>query len=187
MSKAAIFIDGGYLSKVLQNEFSSATINLEEFSKTIADKYPRLRTYYYNCMPHKSATPTHEQIERYSNMQKFITSLEKYERFEVRLGKLKYCGNDNTGKPIFQQKRVDILLGCDLVLLAAKNRISQAFLVTGDSDFIPAVQIAKNEGVEIILVHSNLLKPNQDLYTMADERMVITEEIILKSKFLQRC
>ena len=55
---------------------------------------------------------------------------------------------------------MDILLGCDLVLLAAKQRIGKAILITGDSDFIPAIEVAKNEGVEIELVYDSAHHPH---------------------------
>ena len=126
-------------------------------------------------MPYKSQTPSRGEIERYNNMQRFVTSLERLDRYAVRLGKLEYRGRDKNGAPIFQQKRVDILLGCDLVLLAAKQRIEKAILVTGDSDFIPAVETAKNEGVEIELVYGKSHHPHNSLTLIADVRKELTQ------------
>ena len=45
-------------------------------------------------------------------------------RFEVRLGKLAYRGKDHEGNPIFQQKKVDCMVGVDMALLAGKGRIT---------------------------------------------------------------
>lgn len=87
-------------------------------------------------------------------------------------------GRKADGSPIYQQKRVDILLGCDLVLLSAKQRISKAVLVTGDSDFIPAIEIAKNEGVEIELVYDAEKEPHPNLITIADTRRLLTQDFI---------
>jgi uncharacterized LabA/DUF88 family protein len=89
---------------------------------------------------------------------------------------LAYRGNDQYGKPKFEQKRVDILLGVDLVQLAAKQAIQEAILVAGDSDFIPAVSAAKSEGVLIRLYHG--ATPHSDLWQEADERTKITQTVI---------
>ena len=77
---------------------------------------------------------------------------------------------------MFEQKRVDILLGVDLVLLAAKQSISEAILVAGDSDFIPAVTIAKSEGILVKLYHG--ARPHADLRREADERIQITQALV---------
>ena len=49
------------------------------------------------------------------------------------------------------QKGVDMRLGLDLVSLALKRLVDQVVVITGDSDFVPAIKIARSEGVEIIL------------------------------------
>ena len=178
MDKTAIFIDGGYLSKALATSFDRATIDFSKLSEEIADHMPILRTYYYNCMPYKSASPTVSENDRFQKMQRFINSLERLDRYEVRLGKLEYRGRRENGDPIFQQKRVDILLGCDLVLLSAKQKIAKAVLLTGDSDFIPAIEVAKNEGVEISLYYCKDNLPHDSLMLIADERNELTADLI---------
>ncbi|MEY8385807.1 NYN domain-containing protein [uncultured Oscillibacter sp.] len=175
MGKIAIFIDGAYLSKVLKESFASPQIDFSKLSSHLANGDPLLRTYYYNCMPYKSATPTSGENNRYNNMQRFINSLERLDRYEVKLGKLEYRGRKVDGSPIFQQKRVDILLGCDLVLLSAKQRIEKAILITGDSDFIPAIQVAKNEGVEIELIYDTSHMPHSSLTQIADIRKALSQ------------
>ena len=180
--KVAIFIDGGYLTKVLKESFNSCDIDFSQLSSYLAENDHILRTYYYNCMPYKSNTPSSGDSARYENMQRFINALERLDHYEVRLGKLEYRGRNKEGRPIFTQKRVDILLGCDLVLLSAKGKIGKAIIITGDSDFIPAIEIAKNEGVEIELVYEDNHKPHQNLMTIADIRKCLTMEEIEKIK-----
>ena len=98
--------------------------------------------------------------------------MERLPRYTVRLGRLAYVGRSRRGGPIFEQKQVDILLGIDLVLLAAKHLIQEAILVTGDSDFIPAVTVAKAEGVLVRLYHG--VNPHNSLWQEADERVPFT-------------
>jgi len=178
MERCAIFIDGGYLQKLLA-EYSNLAINFQKLSNLLADGCQILRTYYYNCAPFINPTqPTDEQRARHANMQRFFDKLQNLDRYDVRLGKLEYRGKDDKGKPIYVQKRVDILLGCDLVLLASKARISKAVLFTGDSDFIPAVEIAKNEGVEITICYGEEkgFIPHNSLLKIADERKPISKK-----------
>ena len=49
------------------------------------------------------------------------------------------------------QKGVDMRLGLDLVSLALKRLVDQVIIITGDSDFVPAIKLARTEGVEVIL------------------------------------
>ena len=88
------------------------------------------------------------------------------------MGRLSNLGPDQDGRPRFEQKQVDILLGIDLVLLAAKHLIQEAILVTGDSDFIPVVTVAKAEGVLVRLYHG--VNPHNSLGQEADERVPFT-------------
>ena len=140
----------------------------------MADEGDILRTYYYNCPPYQSNPPTPEESRRYAAARKFYDALRMRPRYEVRLGRLEYRGQDHNGQPIFQQKRVDILLGVDLVKLATKHVIQQAILVAGDSDFIPAIAAAKSEGVVIRLFHGSSC--HDDLKREADERIAFNQE-----------
>ncbi|MCL6634865.1 MAG: NYN domain-containing protein [Peptococcaceae bacterium] len=187
MDRIANFIDGGYLDKVLKLEFNLAPIDYSLLANWMANGIDILRTYYYNCLPYKNNPPSPEQAKRFSRKQSFFYSLQRMPKFDVREGKLEFRGIDrDTGNPIFQQKRVDILLGVDLALLASKNKITHAGILTSDSDFLPAIIAAKQEGVIIKLYHSTFkdqirnidLCPHKDLWDAADERIPITQSVI---------
>ena len=135
-----------------------------------------LRTHYYDCPPYQSARPTDSESRRVSNHGKFVYALEQIPRFQVRQGRLEYRGKRDDGSPIFHQKRVDILLGVDLALLAAKHQITDAAILAGDSDFLPAVEAAKPEGVVVHLYHG--ASPHRDLVSRCDERTRITDDFI---------
>jgi hypothetical protein len=124
--------------------------------------------------------PTQEEEERLEGKKRFFSALNRLNRFEVREGKLEFRGTDReSNRPIFEQKRVDIYLGVDLVLLAVKQRVHRAILITGDSDFLPAIRAAKNEGVLIHLFHgTGPQQPHRDLWEEADDRTVITPDLL---------
>ncbi len=174
--RVAIFVDGAYLDNVLKEEFRGARIDYQALSNSLAGEADILRTYYYHCPVYQGDPPAPEESERYSAQRRFFTALERLPRYEVRLGRLAHRGSDQSGNPIFEQKRVDIRLGVDLVQLAAKQVIQEAVLVAGDSDFIPAITAAKFEGALIPLYHGT--RPHSDLWQEADERAQFTQTLI---------
>ncbi len=106
--------------------------------------------------------------------------LERLPKYEVRLGKLAFRNGE------FEQKGVDTLLSIDLVNLAASGKISDAVLMAGDSDFIPAVKVAKNYGINIHLYHSKIKGQYHDaLWQICDERIPIDAGLINKIKFIK--
>ncbi|MBI5442124.1 MAG: NYN domain-containing protein [Deltaproteobacteria bacterium] len=54
--------------------------------------------------------------------------------------------------PDFKQKGVDIKIGLDVAWLSSKRIVDRVILVTGDSDFVPAMKFARREGVQVVLV-----------------------------------
>ncbi len=176
MGRVAIFIDGAYLQQTLRSEFNSAKICFQQLVNQMAGGREILRSYYYDCEPYQSDPPTLDEKTRFGRAQRFHYALDKIPRFQVRLGKLAFRGLDGRGKPLFQQKRVDIQMGVDLVLLAAKNLISDAAILAGDSDFLPAIDAAKPEGVVIHLFHGE--RPHTDLVARCDERTRIDQSFI---------
>ncbi len=55
-------------------------------------------------------------------------------------------------KPDIQQKGVDMRIGLDIASLTLKRHVDVIVLVTGDSDFIPAMKFARREGAQLFLV-----------------------------------
>ena len=173
--RVAIFIDGAYLDYVLRDELGGSRIDYAKLASALTGGDNLLRSYYYHCAPYQSNPPTPEESVRYGSKRKFFASIDRLPRYTVRLGMLaKRLGPD--GAVRYEQKRVDILLGVDLVLLAAKQQIQKAILIAGDSDFIPAVTVAKSEGVVISLFHG--ARPHNDLWQEADERARIDTALI---------
>lgn len=178
MAKCAILIDGGYLDKVLENDFGRARIDIGRLGDELAGQLERLRTYYYHCMPYMSNPPAQEEKTRYAAMDSFIFNLKKQPRFQFRQGKLQKIGTQ------VHQKRVDIWMAVDLVRMSSNRQIDKAILITGDSDLVPAIEAARDSGVVVELYFS----PNSrhdELLQCCDERFEITRNLIDKIKFPQ--
>jgi len=176
MNRCAVFIDGGYAKKVFQ-EFGNPRISYLKFSEYVAKNEERLRTYYYDCAPYVSSPPTPEEKARKSAFDKFKFALEREPRFQVRLGRLAKCRLSD-GSIDFQQKMVDILLAVDLVQLSVQHRIERAILFANDSDFVPAIQIARNAGTVVELYYHVPPRPHDELMQACDECIHIDNHLI---------
>jgi uncharacterized LabA/DUF88 family protein len=83
----------------------------------------------------------------------------------MRFGKLRKNSDGS-----FEQKRVDILLAVELVRLSWSGQIGHAVIVTGDSDFVPAIEAAKDAGVITKLYYSRR-SVHDELLSAVDERV----------------
>jgi len=59
-------------------------------------------------------------------------------------------------------------IGLDVSWLASKRIVDRIILVTGDSDFVPAMKFARREGVQVILVTMGQRQIKRDLREHAD-------------------
>jgi len=143
LDKAAVFIDGGYFKKVREN-FGDPKVDFLRVSEDLCKRCSceRFRTYIYDCAPYQSNPPTQNERDKTQKFNVFYTTIKRLPSFEFRLGKLQKI-NKPDGSVTVQQKGVDILLTIDLVKLAATKTIQKAILITGDSDFVPAVKEAR--------------------------------------------
>lgn len=55
-------------------------------------------------------------------------------------------------EPNIQQKGVDMRIGLDIASLTMKRHADVIVLVSGDSDFVPAMKFARREGAQLFLV-----------------------------------
>lgn len=195
MDRAAVFIDGGYLDKVLEY-FGRPRIDYAAFSDILCGNLERYKTFYYHAPPYQGNPPTDEEKQKVGSFDRFIYNLNNLPRFQIRLGKLscftKKCKKCGDTQKDFEQKRVDNLLTVDTTRMIWKDQIFKAILVTGDSDFVPVVEEANNANVLVHVFYHKSPKPNDpkynkdlpqtsihdELYGLCDERTQITEKML---------
>ena len=180
MNRYAVFIDGGYARKVFE-QFGNVRVSYLKFSEGIAAGQERLRTYYYDCAPYVSSPATAEEKTRKAGFDRFVAALEREPRFQVKLGRLaKREGNQ--GAIRFEQKMVDILLAVDLVQLSVDHQIQRAVILANDSDFVPAIEIARAAGTVVELYYHVPPQPHTELMKACDDRIVIDNSLVEKIK-----
>ena len=144
-ARAIICIDNGFFSKVTE-DLGGYRTDILKFCSYIAQKcsIDQYTCLFYDCMPYQSQKPTKEESKRYSKKDKFISSLKK-KGVIPRMGRLQKI--DRT----FTQKRVDTLWTADICKAALKDKIDAVVAITGDSDFVPGIEVAKEAGVHTVL------------------------------------
>ena len=70
--------------------------------------------------------------------------------------------------PKIQQKGVDMRLGLDIASLALKRLVSVIVIVSGDSDLVPAMKLARREGLRVFLDTAGSKQVRRELKIHAD-------------------
>jgi len=135
------------------------------------------RIYFYDAPPFegKATNPIDGSVLNFSatpqasQNQALLQSLELQPNFAVRRGVLTLTGwklgknairsisrapRAITGRdlvPDMGQKGVDMRIGLDIAWLSLKGIVDALVLVTGDSDFVPAMKFARREGIRVYL------------------------------------
>lgn len=150
-NRIACFIDGGYFQNVLKY-FAEPRIDFSKLSTWMKGEKQLLRTYYYNCKLLTNENPTEEELKRRDKQIGFFNRLQMIPQFECKFGTLERRPNGEGYTLI--QKQVDVMMALDIATLSLKHLITEAKIISGDADLIPAIQLAKNEGVVVELFYS---------------------------------
>ncbi len=157
--RVVIFIDGSNLYYSLK-DLEVDKLNFKKFLQTISKDKLLITTYYYNASLDISVNQ-----KKYWEQQKFFDFLRKIPDFKVVLCRMRKHKKD--GKFIFDVKGDDVYLAVDLVSGAYENLYDIAIIVSGDEDFVPAIQKAQKLGKKVINAYfkstsSNYLKHTCD-------------------------
>jgi len=179
MARYAVFVDGGYVRPTLK-AFGNPppSISYEKLAAQFQGQDELLRMYVYDCAPYQSRNPTPEEKTRKGRFDTFRNQLENQPRTEVRLGRLARRQREDGNGWQFEQKQVDVLLTVDLVRLSCTNQIQRAVIVGCDSDFVPAIQAAKDAGVIVQLCYCDRLRLNNEIRQKCDDRIVFDDSFL---------
>lgn len=144
MKKALVQIDGSNfyrgVKRLLPN-LHLTTFKYLELAKSIV-KTTKIHVTYYVGEIRQFENNRKSQI-LFSNQQKLFTNLRN-QKIEVKLGYLLL----SDGK--FHEKGVDVQIAVDMVRGAIKKEYDTCYLLSSDTDLLPAIQTARNEGKKII-------------------------------------
>lgn len=172
--EAIIFIDGSnfyHNSKSLTEKSEKVDFSLlAEFICNRFDlKLKQIR--YYNAVP-----DINDNKEVYYNHLSFLDKLKK-NKIVVKTRKLKYIKSFK----VKIEKGVDVLIASDMIRKTlVEKECNVCILISGDSDFVPAIEIIKEEGYEVIIC-----SPNQGFSN--ELRQGKFRYLILRKEDLEKC
>lgn len=142
------------------------------------DDFDLYRVFYYTAEPLAGTARNpldgtalmFDRTTTYSRNKRLIDRIENQADVAVRRGTLVHQGweigraalrtlTDGSKSsveagdlvPKIQQKGVDMRIGLDIASLALKRIVSTVVVVTGDSDLVPAMKLARREGLRVYL------------------------------------
>lgn len=183
MVKVAVFIDGSNLYFAVKDGLRSQDIvDLEKLSHKLVGSRELVRIYYYNAPPPPQEDPEVKRgQEAFRDRLSYIDYLQRREgRLVPRTFYLK-CPEckENIEYKRHLQKGVDTRLAVDLVVMAVRKYYDVGILVSGDSDFVEAVNFVK-EHTHKRIENAFVLWRGWDraLREAADVRVTLTKEFL---------
>lgn len=204
--ETAVMIDGAFLRKKFHSKFKKdiTPTDVQTFTHSILQKSGlgnnSFRAYFYDCSPctAKTSLPVTNRAFLFDSQPQYqkgldlLSGISQLDFFAVRLGQLQFSGwslkkkcytqptpyTDDCFVPNLSQKGVDIKIGLDMAWIGYQNIAKHIVLVTGDSDFIPAIKVARKSGVFVwlyTLAHNVKadLKMNADVSKSDDLRNIM--------------
>lgn len=184
--KVALLIDGGHLRALARvaNRTYDPTL-IEKMAHHCAEPDEELfRILYYDCAQYVGTQnqPVTLTPREFKGSDAWLRILAEKNLFAVRRGVLKFRGwepkvlpvgqapTDSDFEPRFEQKGVDMRIGLDIASLSAGRVVERILLVTGDTDFVPALKHARRAGLQVALIDLPGHKLSTELVTHADFR-----------------
>lgn len=193
--KVAVLIDGAFLRKKYRAAFRQDITpqDVEKFVKKslhfLGLSGAEYRAYFYDCRPcdAKTSLPISNRALNFENSPQFrsgnalLDGISNLDFFAVREGQLLFSGwslkkacytetshTDASFDPKLSQKGVDMKIGLDVAWISYEKTFDRIVLVTADSDFIPAIKVARRGGIFVHLLTLNhgvlaALKKNADV------------------------
>lgn len=154
-----LFIDGGYLRKVIESFGEKIYCN-----KNIRINYSRIasgytKVFYYDCLPKR-------EDAFFKSQEEFFSVLRGYDGWHVILGIV----TGSAGR--LRQKEVDIRIAVDMLSHSHKKNMHKITFIAGDRDFKPLVDAVVREGMFIELMFERL-SVSKELMEAADARVII--------------
>jgi len=205
VKRAYVFIDGSNLyhrvksvaehfHKETGQEYGTADFDFSGFCDSLKGETEIKSIKYYVGIVRRIREGSQDEITKsekmYAAQQRLISHLESA-GIELRYGKLlKYPGG------VYHEKGVDVQLSVEMIRFARNDDYDVAYLLSSDSDLIPAVKEVKKIGKEVVYMgvkkiptpeeQKRLEELNRDPFaisyglmrTASDNKIVEKEEVI---------
>lgn len=211
MGNAVVFIDGNNFYHCLrETSIAPSSIDFCKLSKLVCERFgfKLKKTIYYNSIPDIT-----DGQEMYKNHMKFLGGIKNLPNFEVKtrklqkmstaeilkeqkrvlstLGLCEKCSSiveqyfvDSIGRIVKREKGIDVMIAVDMLEGAIKNQYDCCILISGDADFVPALNLVKSNGKEarsafLYNGYSSELRKSQQYFVLGEGLLI---EQCLKDK-----
>lgn len=136
--RVMIYVDGGNFYKACKNAFNCQVRHFDKLGQHLVGSNNLIRLNFYD------ATKIRELDETgFRNQQKFHESLKRQDNVKIHLGRIEKRGQT------FIEKGVDVKLATHLLAQAYMNAYDIAIIVSGDGDFVDAVEETQRLGKKV--------------------------------------
>lgn len=172
MAKILVQFDGSnFYNKVkkLSSDIHLTHYDYAGLGASLVGKKPNQIIYYVGEIRKYPGNKKSQQL--YSNQQSLFLNLRKQD-IEIKLGYLLL----SDGK--YHEKGVDVQIAVDIVRGAIKDEYDTCYLISSDTDLLPAIQTAKDEKKKIVYVGfenfiSRALSKNCSSYTILKKNQIL--------------
>jgi uncharacterized LabA/DUF88 family protein len=152
MSRAYAFIDGAAFEKNVSPIFQSFECAIEEINWDAFTRNAQ-RIFYFDALPTKKFNQSEEEFQQQlTSKVKFFSGLRRIPNMHVREGITRL--RQGSGKPLLQQKGVDIALVVEVLKHAHDGNMEVARIFANDSDFFPLLDALTSTRVRSELFYS---------------------------------
>ncbi|MDP1629524.1 MAG: NYN domain-containing protein [bacterium] len=187
MKKSFVFIDGnnlyhriksvvGYYLRENGQEYRTVNFDFKGFCNSFKEDTNLQEVHYYVGQVKRLRNSNSDDISKseqmYASQQRLAGYLQKDNIF-LKYGKLFHYPNSD----IYHEKGVDVQIAVEMIRFARQNKFDVAYLLSSDSDLIPAVKEVKSFGKEVIYIGvkriptpeelKNLQEQNKDLHAIS--------------------
>ena len=192
------------LSKLLHVRYATADqIYRNAKSVLLPGDEELYRLFYYDASPYDGTLENpishvntdFSSLPSFGGRERFFQELNAMPQVALRLGVLKFRGwkfkddfsknlldgtvttssiTANDIRPNLTQKGVDMRIGIDIASLVFKHIVDRIILFSGDTDMVPAMKLARIEGVQIVVVQIGATPLNSKLIEDSDFLRTLT-------------
>ena len=157
MKRAFVFIDGSNFYHGLKNialqltndtakQYSISKFKFRAFCEWLTEAQTLIEVHYYVGQVERSRNPKVEEM--YAAQQRLVGHLQT-EGVVVKFGKLM---RDHSRACRYHEKGVDVQIAVEMIRYARLDKYDVAYLISSDTDLVPAVEEVKDFGKEVTYV-----------------------------------
>lgn len=160
MKRAFVFIDGsnlyyrlkgvaGFYMKENGEDYSMTHFKFKDFCQWLVGDNDLKEIHYYIGQikrPNPQSKNSQKAEQMYSSQQRLAGYLQS-QGIVMKFGKLM---RDPSRPDVYHEKGVDVQIAVEMIRFARQDKYDVAYLVSSDTDLVPAVQEVKDLGKEVV-------------------------------------